>query len=125
MTRVVLNPDRHGRYHVTLDGEEIVWASRDPEHDAARALLARGFTGPFETVGEDGVVRMRFRDVAETAKWSIVEESRDGLRRRLWSGPHNPDTAPPAGETPSEASESRPPVVPLHGDTVPDFQEVA
>jgi hypothetical protein len=34
-----------GRYSVELDGELIVVGSRNPECDAARALLARGIAG--------------------------------------------------------------------------------
>jgi hypothetical protein len=41
MTVVVLSPARPGRYDVRLGEEVIVRGSRDPEHDAARALLAR------------------------------------------------------------------------------------
>src|SRR6185312_6791215 len=35
----------NGLYCVEFDGELIVVDSRDPEHDLARALLARGLTG--------------------------------------------------------------------------------
>ena len=38
--------DRHWyAYDVVFDGEIIVTDSRDPEHDLARALLARGIEG--------------------------------------------------------------------------------
>jgi hypothetical protein len=32
-------------YNVTLDGDLILERSRDPEHDLARVLLARGLKG--------------------------------------------------------------------------------
>jgi hypothetical protein len=34
-----------GRYSVLFDGKLLVERSRDPECDAARALLAKGITG--------------------------------------------------------------------------------
>jgi hypothetical protein len=38
--------DRHWyAYDVVFDGEIIITNSRDPEHDLARALLARGIKG--------------------------------------------------------------------------------
>ena len=37
-------------YDVLLDGETIVSSSRDPEHDLARALLARGIKGMAEVM---------------------------------------------------------------------------
>ena len=35
----------NGRYSVLFDGKLLVGGSRDPECDAARALLAQGITG--------------------------------------------------------------------------------
>jgi hypothetical protein len=41
--------DRHwNAFDVLLDGETIVSNSRDPEHNLARALLARGIRGIVE-----------------------------------------------------------------------------
>ena len=62
MTVVVLSPARPGRYDVRLCEEVIVRGSRDPEHDAARALLARGITGPMTTMRANGMVCMRTRE---------------------------------------------------------------
>ena len=51
MLKAYLHPkkkpnDRHWyAYDVVFDGEIIVTDSRDPEHDLARALLARGIKG--------------------------------------------------------------------------------
>ena len=40
-----------GLYCVEFDGKLIVVGSRDPEHDLARALLARGLTGKVTMLG--------------------------------------------------------------------------
>jgi hypothetical protein len=40
-----LHPLGNGRYSVLFDGKLLVEGSRDPECDAARALLAKGVTG--------------------------------------------------------------------------------
>ena len=68
MIQVVLKPIWAGGvrfgylYDVLLDGEVIVSRASDPEHDAARALLAKGFIGSFETIdGKTGKPRMRIR----------------------------------------------------------------
>ena len=51
MLKAYLHPkkkpnDRHWyAYDVVFDGEIIVTDSRDPEHDLARTLLARGIKG--------------------------------------------------------------------------------
>jgi hypothetical protein len=74
------------RWSVTLAGELILARSRDPEHDAARELLARGYTGKAETVDAiTGAARMRFSIEAFAA--TTVEETSDcGLRVRRWRG---------------------------------------
>jgi hypothetical protein len=53
------------RYDVRLDnGEMLVTGSLDPSFDAARALLAKGLTGPFEVRdGITGGLRMTFPSV--------------------------------------------------------------
>src|SRR6188768_2081610 len=52
----LVSPARPGRYDVRLYEEVIVRGSRDPEHDAARVLLARGITGPMVTTRANGSV---------------------------------------------------------------------
>jgi hypothetical protein len=44
-----------GRYSVLFDGKLLLEGSRDPECDAARALLARGYTGTLHML--DGKTR--------------------------------------------------------------------
>jgi hypothetical protein len=66
----VLKPKRGYRYSVIVRGKLLVRDSRDPECDAARALLAMGFTGklalldgktgkPRTTIDIDGAARLR------------------------------------------------------------------
>jgi hypothetical protein len=85
MTQVVLVPTVPGRYAVSLGDEVIVSSSRDPEHDAARVLLARGITGRMTTLGIDGSVRMHF--VIEAAAPFAVEEGPSGPRVTRWRPP--------------------------------------
>jgi hypothetical protein len=81
---VLLRPiwvDRVGyRYDVILDGETIVCRSSDPGHDAARALLARGFRGRFRTIDfNTGRPRMIF-DIEKAARLRVIEQDRRGLK---------------------------------------------
>ena len=70
------------RYSVICRGELIVDRSRDPECDAARALLARGITGKLTLLdGKTGKPRI-IVDIEKAAKVRVSEESRDGLRFR-------------------------------------------
>ena len=70
------------RYSVICRGELIVDRSRDPECDAARALLARGITGKLTMLdGKTGKPRI-IVDIEKAAKVRVSEESRDGLRFR-------------------------------------------
>jgi hypothetical protein len=76
------------RYDVILGDEVIVRRSRDPEHDTARALLARGVGGHFRTIDfATGRPRMVV-DVAKAARVSIVERDDRGLV----AVPHQPMT---------------------------------
>ena len=97
---VELHPKWRGssyRYDVTLGGMTIVTDSSDPEHDAARALLARGLTGKATMVdGNTGKARMRI-NIEQAAQWRCSEEDKGGLRLRKL----RPDTdiESPASET--------------------------
>ena len=82
MTVVVLSPARPGRHDVRLCEEVIARGSRDPEHDAARALLARGITGLMTTMRANGMVCMRFN--IETAAPFTIREDNNGLHVRRW-----------------------------------------
>jgi len=86
LTDVLLRPLAYGRrgqkYAVLLHGEIIVGASLDPEHDAARVLVARGITGTMQTVDEAGNVRMRL-DIEKVAHLAVREDDA-GLRIVKW-----------------------------------------
>ena len=56
-------------YDVVFDGEIIVSDSRDPEHDLARALLARGIKGN---------VTLHDGPLASPAQWSTSRRPRPG-----------------------------------------------
>ena len=67
------------RYDVLLDSEVIVRRSRDPAHDAARALLARGYRGRFRTIDfVTGKPRMT-HDIGKAAKLRTVERDDGGI----------------------------------------------
>ena len=70
------------RYSVICRGELIVDRSRDPECDAARALIGKGITGKLTMLdGKTGKPRIII-DIEKCAKLRVSEESRDGLRFR-------------------------------------------
>ena len=82
MTEVVLIPTSPGRYAVRLGDEVIVEDSRDPEHDAARALLGRGVIGPMTTMRANGVPCMRFNSIEMAAKVTMKEGASGPLPAR-------------------------------------------
>jgi hypothetical protein len=88
--------DRHWyAYDVLLDGETIVSDSRDPEHDLARALLARGIKGVAEVIdGKTGKPRSRI-NIETAAKHSVGSN----LDRHHWKPHEIGKDSPPAGKT--------------------------
>ena len=67
-------------YSVIYDGKLLVDRSRDPECDAARALIAKGITGTLTLLdGKTGIPRTVI-DIEKAAKLRTVEESVRGLR---------------------------------------------
>jgi hypothetical protein len=80
---------------MSIPSSLTVERSRDPEHDAARVLLAKGITGKLTLCdGKTGIPRTII-DIEKAAKLSVAEESRDGLRKRNV----NPDSASPSLQT--------------------------
>ena len=81
--------EKSDRFDAFLDGEFVV-TSRQPRLDGARELLRRGYS-------PDTLMTTRAHDrgydsfipapIGELARWTIVEEDKNGLRRRLWQ-PH-------------------------------------
>ena len=88
--------DRHWyAYDVMFGGATIVSNSRDPEHDLARALLARGIKGLVEVRdGRTGKPRSLV-NIEEAAKWCIGSN----LERYKWKPSEIADSSPAAGET--------------------------
>ena len=88
--------DRHWyAYEVLLEREIIVANSRDPEHDLARALLARGIKG---------VVEIRDGRTGKPRSWVNIEAAAkfgtgSNLERYKWKPPEIADSSPPEGET--------------------------
>ena len=84
-------------YSVICRGELIVERSRDPECDAARALLARGYTGKLTML--DG----------KTGRPRITIDIENAAQRTCTEGPHGPrfKTVPNAGSSPEEEPSGR------------------
>ena len=77
-------------YSVIHDGKLLVDRSRDPECDAARALVAQGFTGSLTICdGKTGIPRT-IVNIEKAAKLRVAEESLRGLRFRSDGGAISP-----------------------------------
>src|SRR5205085_2560336 len=67
------------RYDMILDGETIVSRSRDPEHEAGRALHSRGLRGRFCTIDfATGQPRM-ILNIESAARLRVIERADGGL----------------------------------------------
>ncbi len=78
------------RYDVLLDGEVIVHRSRDPEHDAAHVLQARGLRGRFRTIDfRTGRPRMEL-DIERTAGLCTIDRADKGPPRAVRYRPLSP-----------------------------------
>jgi hypothetical protein len=85
------------RYSVLFDGKLLVDRSRDPECDAARALLAKGISGQLTLLdGKTGRPRTII-DIEKAAGLITSDENRSGLRFR--KPPRATDNSPPIPET--------------------------
>lgn len=85
------------RYSVLYDGKLLVERSRDPETDAARALLAKGITGKLTMLdGKTGKPRTVI-NIEKAAGIITTEENRSGLRFR--KPPRRADNSPPSPES--------------------------
>lgn len=94
--RKVKSTSRGTLYSVHLDtpqGDVLLDGSRDPEHDAARALVERGYTGPFTvyapSLTEAGkwTHTLHFESAEEAAKLTAQESGTVGPRVVKWK-PH-------------------------------------
>lgn len=77
--------DRGRRYTATVIGEAapLVSCSRDPEHEACRALFRRGHTGPVQFCRR-GVPAMLVKSAREGAGRCIEENTFRGPRLAKW-----------------------------------------
>ena len=85
------------RYSVVLDGQLLVERSRDPECDAARALLAKGITGKLTLLdGKTGRPRTII-DIEKAARLTAEETNSTPrfrrYRQRGGSEAYSPETA--------------------------------
>jgi hypothetical protein len=97
LTRIIIQPvdirgDRGQRYAVLLGERVLVYDTRCPEHDAARALLALGITGRVEVLRGDKVAATM--DVETAAGFTIVENVNTGPAVGRWK-PFADDYVPP------------------------------
>lgn len=81
----VASADKGRRYSATVVGESepLASGSRDPEHDACRALVARGYVGAV-TFLRNGTPSMRVKDVQRTAGKTIEEGPQRGPLLTKW-----------------------------------------
>jgi hypothetical protein len=89
VSRITIEPTRVGgergqRYRVYFEGTVLVEDTRDPEHDAARALLARGIRGQFETWRLGGSHPSVRGDIEACALLTTEESAKIGPRVRSW-----------------------------------------
>jgi len=66
-------------YRVDLESEVLLARTFKPFHDACRALVARGHTGPAEQ-WRDGKLSMSTRDIERTAGFTVTENETHGPR---------------------------------------------
>ena len=76
---------------VVFDGEIIVTDSRDPEHDLARALLARGIKGKVTLPSRKPRTVV---NIEKAAPWCVGSN----LERYKWKAPEVSDSSPHTGE---------------------------
>jgi hypothetical protein len=79
---------------LSAEGKLLVERSRNPECDAARALLAKGITGKLTLCdGKTGIPRTII-NMEKAAQLRVADESRKGLRFRIQRGAteaHSPE----------------------------------
>ncbi len=79
MVRVYIEPlSRPDRWSVSYNGVVICCSSHDPEHDAARALLALGVTGRMETWSAGRTSARVIGDIERMAGFTMVDGDQRG-----------------------------------------------
>ena len=71
-------------YSVIFDGELLVDRSRDPECDAARALLAKGITGKLTMLDGKTGRRRTIINIEKAAKLRTAEPNRGVVHFQKW-----------------------------------------
>lgn len=100
MLKAYLHPkkkpnDRHWyAYDLVFAGEKVVSDSRDPDHDLARALLARGINGKVTLHDRNTGKARTIIDIEKTAHWCAGSN----LERYKWKAPQVSDSSPHTGE---------------------------
>jgi hypothetical protein len=87
-------------YSVLFDGKLLVECSRDPECDAARALIAKGISGKLTLCdGKTGIPRTII-DIEKAAQLRTVETGSAPRFRTVTcaEGAYSPETEPDVGE---------------------------
>jgi hypothetical protein len=72
------------RYRVSWAGKTLIESTRNPEHDACRALLARGITGRLEVWRAGTTFPASSIDIERGAGWTISETEEHGPRLVRW-----------------------------------------
>jgi hypothetical protein len=70
---------------VRFGGEVLIEDTWNPEFEGCHAIVARGFTGPFE-VWRTGKAHpdMFIPDIEEGARWTVVENDKEGPAIKRW-----------------------------------------
>ena len=76
--------DRGRRYRVHHAGAVLIERSRNPEFDACRALLAKGFTGRLEMWHRGASFAALRLDIEKGAKFTVEERDAKGLQIVRW-----------------------------------------
>jgi hypothetical protein len=100
-----LHPLGNGRYSVLCDGKLLTERSRDPECDAARALVAQGITGKLTLCdGKTGIPRT-IVDIEKAARLT-TEEGPNGPHFRRFRAVENEAAGPKEAKPVSDSQEA-------------------
>lgn len=78
-----LRPGEPEKWNATLGDKPLLRRVRDPEHDACRALLAKGITGKVTFVHKSTGMAGLTMDVEKSAGRTVRETTKDGRPRTV------------------------------------------